>query len=228
MLPINTSTPYSDSTPFVSPLPGGTMSTEQSQFADNVASLSARSSRSNSVIRHTAATADQRRSMSALEFQNSQKSGFDANQGQYRTPTTMANSIGSGMQSYSQHVSQAPSMQNAYGYTAASTQADPHGNLIAKSEGPAPVYSRESLSNIEGLSNGQEHSPWQTPFGANSQDGYRFHSALSNGAGGVKAESSAGTNHYHSSENSHEGMFNSPYSNTFVQRADAPALESRC
>lgn len=121
-------------------------------FGDNLPSLanhqsmSARTSRSNSLIRPGSGAEDNRRSISALEFQNSRMNFNDYNPQQNQTPPVPG-----------------PNSHYDYGHSTTPNNAMSHQNgMPVKSEGPDSIsYGVSSLPNVESMSAGQNGSMWQ-------------------------------------------------------------------
>jgi len=118
----------------------------------NHQSMSARTSRSNSLIRPGSGVEENRRSMSALEFANPRMNFND-----FR-PDGVSNGYAQHQQ---QNASNVPDSGNHYSYdhTAANNGMTQNG-MPVKTEGADPA-SYGSLPNVDGMSNGQDASLWR-------------------------------------------------------------------
>ncbi|KAH8729112.1 fungal-specific transcription factor domain-containing protein [Phaeosphaeriaceae sp. PMI808] len=154
----NTSMPYSDG--------GYSMGMPQmpavgpNGFNDNLPSIanhqsmSARTSRSNSLIRPGSGLEENRRSMSALEFQN-QRMNFN----DFR-PEAVSNDYAA---QQNQNASNVPGANHYnYDHSPTANNAMSHNGMPVKTEGPdTSSYGVSSLPNVDGLSNGQDGSLWR-------------------------------------------------------------------
>lgn len=129
-------------------------------FADNLPSIanhqsmSARTSRSNSLIRPGSGVEENnRRSMSALEFANNRMNFND-----FR-PDGVPNGYA---QQQAQNTS-APDAGNHYGYDhgAASNGIGQNGMPVKTESGDPASYGVPSMPNVDGMSNGQDASLWR-------------------------------------------------------------------
>ncbi|OAL03465.1 hypothetical protein IQ06DRAFT_107781 [Phaeosphaeriaceae sp. SRC1lsM3a] len=122
----------------------------------NHQSMSARTSRSNSLIRPGSGMDENRRSMSALEFQRQGGMNFndfrpDGLSGDYAAQQN-------------QNAPAVPGSNNHYSYEhpSNSNNAMPNNGMPGKTEGgDAANYGVQQLPNVEGLSNGQDSSLWR-------------------------------------------------------------------
>jgi hypothetical protein len=144
--------------------------------ADGVApmsaqSLSARTSRSNSLIRPGSGVEENRRSLSALEYGPNGRVNF--NSGDFRNPSGLPGSLSHDLSPYgsqpNQNANSVPNSSSAYGYDAPHPEMS-QGNMPVKSEDTAASYARPTLPNVESLSNGQDNSiRWNGSFSADHQ-----------------------------------------------------------
>ncbi|KAF1913243.1 fungal-specific transcription factor domain-containing protein [Ampelomyces quisqualis] len=122
----------------------------------NHQSMSARTSRSNSLIRPGSGMDNEnRRSMSALEF-NNQRMNFN----DFR-PDALSNDYAA---QQNQNASAVSGSNNHYNYEhpAANNNALANNGMPVKTEGPdATAYGVQPLPNVDGLSNGQDSSLWR-------------------------------------------------------------------
>jgi hypothetical protein len=123
----------------------------------NHQSMSARTSRSNSLIRPGSGMDNEnRRSMSQLEFQNR---GLNFND--FR-PEAMANEYAA---QQNQNASAVNGANNHYNYehpaAAANNTMSSNGMPVKTEAADASNYGVQSLPNVEGLSNGQDSSLWR-------------------------------------------------------------------
>ncbi|KAF2026343.1 hypothetical protein EK21DRAFT_103310 [Setomelanomma holmii] len=155
----NTSMPYSDGTysmgmpqmPAVGPNGFG----DSLPSIANHQSMSARTSRSNSLnMRPGSGMDENRRSMSALEFQN-QRMNFN----DFR-PDAVSNNFSA---QQNQDSSNVPGANNHYNYDHSATGTTmSHNAMPVKTEGAdATSYGVSSLPTVDGLSNGQDGSLWR-------------------------------------------------------------------
>ncbi|CAO2652958.1 Nn.00g023690.m01.CDS01 [Neocucurbitaria sp. VM-36] len=129
-------------------------------FGDNLPSIanhqsmSARTSRSNSLIRPGSGVEENRRSMSALEFANPRMNFNDFRQ------DGVPNGYG---QQQTQHTSNVPDPSNHYSYEhAAANNAMAQNGMPVKTEGAdATSYGVPTLPNVDGLANNQDGSLWR-------------------------------------------------------------------
>jgi hypothetical protein len=128
-------------------------------------SMSARTSRSNSLIRPGSGVEENRRSMSALELSNNRLNFND-----YRAANGLPNNMSHDLNGYGTQQSQAPavtSAPNQYSYD--TNMAHPEmaqNNMPLKSEGDSSApYGRPTLPNMDGLSNGQDSAArWSNSY----------------------------------------------------------------
>lgn len=155
-------------------------------FADNLPSIanhqsmSARTSRSNSLIRPGSGVEENRRSMSALEFANPRMNFNDFRQD--GVPNGYA-------QQQTQHTSNVPDASNHYSYEhAAANNAMAQNGMPVKTEGAdATSYGVPTLPNVDGLANNQDGSLWRN--GSFNGDSHLMNSST---AGGPYQPKSAG------------------------------------
>ncbi|OCK76622.1 hypothetical protein K432DRAFT_396278 [Lepidopterella palustris CBS 459.81] len=214
---INTSVAYTDGA-YGNSLAGiPPLSSEQSAYSDALPPISARTSRSNSLIRPGSGVDENRRSLSSLDFANG-RVNFDPND--FRTPSNLPNNMAHNLNSYStQHGQPGGQMSNSsnpFAYNAAVSNAELPQNMPVKSEDSnSNIYGRPSLPNLDGLSNGQDADlRWGNSFHHEAQDGFMLQSSMASGPAPAKAEVDLTVNNFQTSgEASHEGMFNGLYSN---------------
>jgi hypothetical protein len=156
----NTSMPYPDASysmgmPQMPPVGPNGFNDSLPSIA-NHQSMSARTSRSNSLIRPGSGMDENRRSMSALEFQN-QRMNFN----DFR-PDALSNDYAA---QQNQNASAVPGGNNHYSYEhpqANNNNGMASNGMPVKTEGQDPTsYGVQSLPNVEGLSNGQDSSLWR-------------------------------------------------------------------
>jgi len=141
-------------------------------------SMSARTSRSNSLIRPGSGVEENRRSMSALELNNNRLNFND-----YRAANGLPNMS---HDPYAQQA-QAPtvtSAPNQYSYETAMAQSEmAQNNMPIKSEdGSSAPYGRPTLPNMDGLSNGQDNSGrWNGYSNDEPQNNYLMTSSMASG-----------------------------------------------
>ncbi|ORY03657.1 hypothetical protein BCR34DRAFT_69025 [Clohesyomyces aquaticus] len=219
---INTSVAYSDGTygnalvgmqamPPMPPIP-----TETSAYGDGLPpmpaqSMSARTSRSNSLIRPGTGIEENRRSMSALEFANGR---VNFNNGNDFRPSNLQNNMSQELNSYA---SQQPqnhgqgATSNPYGYDQGVSNAEmTQNNMPVKTEGAgAATYQRPTLPNVDGMSNGQDNGMrWNGTFNGENPDNFLVNSSM--------------TSDDHSTENIFSGL----YSNAPGFVDSAPLLDN--
>ncbi|KAF1843563.1 uncharacterized protein K460DRAFT_147450 [Cucurbitaria berberidis CBS 394.84] len=132
-------------------------------FADNLPSIanhqsmSARTSRSNSLIRPGSGVEENRRSMSALEFANPRMNFND-----FR-PDGVPNGYAQQQQQQAQHGSNVQDGGNHYNYDhAAGNNAMAQNGMPVKTEGAESAsYGVAPLPNVDGISNGQDGTIWR-------------------------------------------------------------------
>lgn len=169
----------------------GSMSTDASPYGDGLPpmsahqSMSARTSRSNSLIRPGTGVEDNRRSMSALDFANG-RVNFNGND--FRGPSALANNIPHDMNAYGHQQGQnsGPVSGNAnhYGYDHAVGHSEmTQNNMPVKSEDTNPAsYSRPTLPNVDGMSNAQDNNiRWNGTFNGDHQDNFLMTSSMASG-----------------------------------------------
>lgn len=126
-------------------------------FQDNLPSLanhqsmSARTSRSNSLIRPGSGVEENRRSMSALEYNNSRMNFND-----FR-PDGVPNGFA---QQQPQNTSDAGNHYN-YDHAAANNAMAQNGMPVKTEGGDAASYGVSSVPNVDGMPNGQDGSLWR-------------------------------------------------------------------
>ncbi|KAF1946829.1 hypothetical protein EJ02DRAFT_491881 [Clathrospora elynae] len=121
----------------------------------NHQSMSARTSRSNSLMRPGSGAEENRRSMSALDFANSRMNFND-----YRQPDGVPNGYA---QSTSQNTSNGSGPNAHYGYDQAPTNGNmaQNGMPIKSESTDTASYGVSNLPNVDGLPNGQDGSVWR-------------------------------------------------------------------
>jgi len=195
------------------------LSSEQSTYSDALPPISARTSRSNSLIRPGSGVDENRRSLLSLDFANSGRISFDASN-DFRTSTTLPGNITHSLTAYGTQQGQ-PSGQmsnspNPFGYNSSVTNAEMAQSMAVKSEDSnSGIYSRPNLPNIDGLSNGQENDlRWSNSFHPEAQDNFMLPSSMASDPNPAKAEVDLTVNNFQTSgEAPHDGIFNGLYSN---------------
>jgi len=191
---INTSMPYSDS-PYGNALVGmpqmASMQGDGSGYSENLPpmtahqSLSARTSRSNSLIRPSSGVEDNRRSMSALDFANG-RVNFNGND--FRGASGLSNNLSHDLHSYG--AQQNPNSgvvsgnTNHYGYEHAASHPEiVQNNMSIKTEDTnAAAYGRPTLPNVDGMPNAQDSSVrWNGSFNGDHQDNFLMTSSMASG-----------------------------------------------
>ncbi|KAF1980219.1 hypothetical protein BU23DRAFT_4708 [Bimuria novae-zelandiae CBS 107.79] len=132
-------------------------------------SMSARTSRSNSLIRPASGVEENRRSMSALDMGHPRLNFND-----FRATNGMANNMSHDMSPYGNQQSQPTSAvtngQPHYSYDSAMGHQDiPSTSMPIKQEdAESASYGRPTLPNVNGLANGQDHSGrWNGSYSGN-------------------------------------------------------------
>ncbi|KAF2636913.1 hypothetical protein P280DRAFT_521819 [Massarina eburnea CBS 473.64] len=162
-------------------------------------SMSARTSRSNSLIRPGSGVEENRRSMSALELSNN-RINFNDFRG--------SNGMHHDMNAYGGQQNHAPTnsngaYQNSY-ENAMSHSEMGQNNMPIKTEDPGSGNYGRTLPNVEGLQNGQDNSVrWNGAFNGEPQDNFLMGSSMASGPHPGKAASD---------EPSPDPMFNGLYS----------------
>ncbi|KAF2475698.1 uncharacterized protein BDR25DRAFT_310191 [Lindgomyces ingoldianus] len=193
---INTSVAFSDGTygsalvgmqpmPSMAPMP-----TETSGYGDGLPpmsaqSMSARTSRSNSLIRPGSGIEENRRSISTLEFPNG-RVNFNGND--FRGPTSIQNNLSHDLSTYASQQNQSSSAvsrtTNPYGYDHAVANPElTHGNMPVKTENSSSgSYQRPTLPNVEGMTNAQDNGlRWSGSFNTEPQDNFLVTSSMASG-----------------------------------------------
>jgi hypothetical protein len=177
---IPSSMPYSNADAYGNPLVGvAPISSEPAPYNEALRSLSARTSRSNSVIRPATGVEEHRRSMSGLDFASG-RPNFEGND--YRT-----SNLSHGMSSYAsqqnQPSTQVSSSTNHYGYESSMGNPELTQNIPVKSEPNATAaYGRPSLPNVDGLNGAHETGlRWNGAFQTDSQDNFLMQSSMASG-----------------------------------------------
>ncbi|KAF2113431.1 fungal-specific transcription factor domain-containing protein [Lophiotrema nucula] len=189
------------------------MATDPSAYADGVPpmsaqSMSARTSRSNSLIRPGTGVEENRRSLSALDFGSNGRVNF--NSGDFRAPGAVPNGLSHDLSSYgaqhNQNSGAGTNGANPYNYDHATGHPDMgQNNMPVKSEDTnASSYARPTLPNVEGLSNPQDSTlRWNSSFGGDhSQDNFLMNPSMASGPSNSRIYS-----------NSHDRTFSGLYSN---------------
>ncbi|KAF2019407.1 hypothetical protein BU24DRAFT_406076 [Aaosphaeria arxii CBS 175.79] len=193
---MNSSVPYSDANygnGLVGMAPMPPMGSDPTAYNDNLPpmsahqqSMSARTSRSNSLIRPGSGVEENRRSMSALEFGNPR---VNYNGNDYRGASGLSNNISAhDLNSYGAQQGQNPANvsggPNHYNYDAGVNHPEmTQNNMPVKSEDANPTsYPRPTLPNVDGISNPQD-SPlrWNGSFNGEHQDNFLMTSSMASG-----------------------------------------------
>lgn len=131
--------------------------------------MSARTSRSNSLIRPGSGVEENRRSMSALDYANPGRMNFN----DFR-PDGVSNGFPPQQQANTSDAG------NHYSYDHATNNAMAQNGLPVKSEaGDAGSYGVSSLPNVDGMSNGQDGSLWRN--GTFNGDSHLMNSSTAGG-----------------------------------------------
>lgn len=142
-------------------------------------SMSARTSRSNSLIRPGTGVEENRRSMSALELGNNRLNFND-----YRPANNLPhdlNSYGSQQNQTSTAVTSAPN-QYSYDNSMAHPEMTQSGMPVKSEDTSSATYGRPTLPNVDGLSNGQDNSVrWNGSFNGEPQDNFLMTSSMASG-----------------------------------------------
>jgi hypothetical protein len=178
---INTSGPYSDGTygnalvgmPSMAP-----MQSDGHAYGDGLPpmpthqSMSARTSRSNSLIRPGSGVEENRRSMSALDTANGRVNfnGYD-----FRGSSGLSNNMTHDMSSYSTQQSQ---NSGAVGGSANQYNYEPNAMPVKSEDSTPGSYGRPTLPNVDGMSNAQG---WNGSFNTDQQDNYLMTSSMASG-----------------------------------------------
>ncbi|KAF2180571.1 hypothetical protein K469DRAFT_692765 [Zopfia rhizophila CBS 207.26] len=231
---INTSMAYTDSA-YGSSLVGmpsmSSIQTDPSAYADalpsmSTQSLSARTSRSNSLIRPSSGVGENRRSLSALEFGNGR---FNVNGNDFRVSTGLQNNLSHGLNPYGSQQSQAPApvsnTTHPYSYNHAVTNPEmPQNSMPVKSEDTSSAtYGRPTLPNVDGIANAQDNTlRWNGSFNTEPQDNFLMTSSMASGPTPGKPTDFLTMNNLQASDDtSQDAMFNGLYSSAsgFVDTA---------
>jgi hypothetical protein len=210
--PLTTTMGYSGTfVPPVSAVTGMPMTPEHSQYANggSVQSLSARTSRSNSLIRPP--LHENRRSMSNLDLSAANRANFDA-AGDFRVPTSMAGTVNHGVASFASPQHQTSQVQNSFGYNPTATQSELNGDFAVKSESANVThFVRGGGGNLQGLSHGQDDAlSWPTSFNAPGQEAF-LPSNSSSAPPTMKTDATHFGSEYHGQNNSPDAMFGHMY-----------------
>ncbi|KAF2705628.1 hypothetical protein K504DRAFT_93778 [Pleomassaria siparia CBS 279.74] len=144
-------------------------------------SMSARTSRSNSLIRPGSGVEENRRSLSALEFANNRVNFQNEFRGSNGLPSNLSHDMTSYAPQQGQTSAAASNGANHYGYAHAASHSElPQNNMPIKSEDPnAATYGRPTLPNVDGMSNGQDTQlRWNGTFNGEAQDNYLMNSSM--------------------------------------------------
>lgn len=144
-------------------------------------SMSARTSRSNSLIRPGSGVEENRRSMSALELSNN-RLNFNDYRAANGLPSNMTHDLGG----YGAQQNQPPavtSAPNQYSYDGTLAHSDMAQNSMPmKSEDNSAPYGRPTLPNMNGLSNGQDSAArWNGSFNDEPQNNFLMNSSMASG-----------------------------------------------
>lgn len=151
-------------------------------------SMSARTSRSNSLIRPGSGVEENRRSMSALDMAHNRINFND-----FRGPNGMPNNMSHDMNQYANQQSQPPTGQPHYSYDGAMNPEIAQNNMSVKQEeSDSASYGRPTLPNVDGLANGSDHSArWNGSYNGQAQENFLMNPSMASGphnpgkAGGV-------------------------------------------
>lgn len=191
---MNTSMAYSDGAYTNSLMGVSSMGPEASGYPDALRSMSARTSRSNSLIQSATGVEENRRSLSSIEAYS--RVNFDGNG--YRTSAGLQNGVSHASNPYASQQTQPSQMStstNAYGYgdTMGGSDLTQGGTIKPEANGPLP-YGRPPIPNANGMNSAQENGMrWNGAFTAESQDNFAFQSSMT------------------SNDVAHDGMFNGLY-----------------
>ena len=207
---IATSMPYSDATygnvlvGMSSMAPMSSMPNDNSIYGDGIRSMpahqsmSARTSRSNSLIRPGSGVEENRRSMSALEFANN-RANFNGNE--FRGANGLPSNLSHDMNAYGTQQNQtsaaAPIVANHYGYVHATGHSEMPQNIIKSEDANSSAYGRPTLPNVEGMSATQDNSlRWNSSFNGENQDNFIMNSSMASGPHPAKAPGVLTVNHF--------------------------------
>lgn len=157
-------------------------------------SMSARTSRSNSLIRPGSGVEENRRSMSALDMGHARLNFND-----FRATNGMANGMSHDMSPYANQPNQSAAGvangQPHYSYDNAMGHQDiaPSSMSVKQEDNESAPYGRPTLPNVNGIPNGQDHATrWNGSFSGNgdnqSQDNFlNMNSSMASGPHPTKA-----------------------------------------
>ena len=148
-------------------------------------SMSARTSRSNSIIRPGSGVEENRRSLSALEFANN-RINFSGNdfRGSNGLPSNLSHDMSSYASQQNQTSATTTTTGNHYSYNHTNSHSEmPQNGLPIKSEDTASTsYGRSTLPNTDGISTNQDNSlRWSNSFNAEPQDNFLMNSSMASG-----------------------------------------------
>ncbi|CAI6337106.1 unnamed protein product [Periconia digitata] len=144
-------------------------------------SMSARTSRSNSLIRPGSGLEDNRRSMSALELSNNNRMNFNDFRGANGIPNHMTHDVNSygSQQNHSPASASNGAYQNGYDGAMSHSEMAQNNMPIKSEESNSNAYGRPTLPNVDGISNGQDSSVrWSGPFNGEPQDNFLMSSSM--------------------------------------------------
>jgi len=142
-------------------------------------SMSARTSRSNSLIRPGSGVEENRRSLSALEMGSNRMSFND-----YRPNGMLSHDINSYGNQQSQPPTSVTSAQSHYSYDNAMGHQDmtPTSMPVKSEDSSSASYGRPTLPNVDGFANGQDHTVrWNGSFNGEPQDNFLMNSSMASG-----------------------------------------------
>lgn len=177
---LGTSMGYSDGA-YTSSLMGvPSMASDSSGYPDALRSMSARTSRSNSLIQPAQGVEENRRSLSGLDFANG-RVNYDTNA--YRPTSGLQNHMSHAQNPYVSQQNQSGPVSasaNPYGYEPNLGNTELNQGLPIKSENTGAMqYGRPSIGNANGIGNTQENGlRWNGNYSAESQDNFAFQSSM--------------------------------------------------
>lgn len=244
---VNATPTFSNGSPFTNNLMGnsGFSGGSPGSYAESAASMSARTSRANSLMQPrtempgVTPIQDQRRSISHVELLNNHRMSFDASANHdFRATNAVPANLGTQMSGYNlntnmntnmqqnmnqnvnQTMTQPEQLNNHFGYSQAVSGPNMHSNMA--------MNNANGISNMNQVQNGQGNGlGWDNPYHQNGgQDAFGISTSISQDPVAIKTETDLNpqTNFQHQS--SHEATPDGMFSNLYSSASAFPNTET--
>ncbi|KAK7522325.1 fungal-specific transcription factor domain-containing protein [Phyllosticta citriasiana] len=244
---VNATPNFSNGSPFSNNLMGnsGFSAGSPGSYAESAASMSARTSRANSLMQPRTEMAgvtpiqDQRRSISHVELLNNHRMSFDASANHdFRATNAVPANLGTQMPGYNLNANMNTNMQQNMNQNVNQTMTQPeqlnnHFGYSQAVSGPT-MHSNMAMSNANGINNmntvqnGQGNGlGWDNPYHQNGgQDAFGISTSISQDPVAIKTETDLTPQNNYQHQSSHEATPDGMFSNLYSSASAFPNTET--